>query len=209
MSGHDFSGQSNAPITVRSVGDAQTSPILPLSDEFSPDVTGSSRWGSTSISTRSFQNPQHYGKASGKARPTQEHDRRLPERRDAIRRLWKDARRKAAEMVLASRSGDPIELSNATSDLDHLLGEMWRLRECREPDWRGVLDFLQGVLRYTWKIDGGYEVLTNGKCTAIERVVRDYLGPATMDSESVEETLETLEAAGFDPWIGISVDPKS
>jgi hypothetical protein len=209
MSGDDFSGESNGPITVRTVGDAQTSSSLPLNDDFLPVVTVSSSGVRTTASARSFRNPQLKRKARGKAHTTQEVDRHLPEDRDAIRRLWRDAQRKAGDMVLASKCGDPIELSNATSDLDHLLSELWRLRECRESDWRGVLDFLQGVLRYTWKIDGGYEVLSEQQCTTIELIVREYLGPSTMDSESVENTLEALQAAGFDPWVGISFGPKA
>jgi hypothetical protein len=204
MSGGNFSGEGDTGVTVRSIGDVDSRPSPSPGDDLAPDVTGSISRVRVSTSTGSDRYLQSQRQVSRKASSTEERNQHLPEARDAIRRLWRDAYGKASEMMMASNSGDLIELSNAASDIDQILGEMWSLRACREIEWRGVLDFLQGVLRYTWKIEGGYEVLTNQKCEAIQRIVKDYLGPSTMDNESVEDALTILEKAGFDPWIGIS-----
>jgi hypothetical protein len=201
MSDDYSSGESRAIITVRSAGEAH---LLP-SDDRSPDITNSS---SRRVAITSVGSPQQFRRTGGKARLSEERDRRTPEGRDAIRRLWRDAQQKAAEMVLASKSESLIELSNAASDLDQILGEMWDLREFREIDWHGVLDFLQGVLRYAWKIGGGYEKLSNHQCEAIEQVIKNHLAPSTMDLEDVRSTLKILRSAGLDPWAAISGDPE-
>jgi hypothetical protein len=201
MSDDYSSGESRATITVRSAGEA----LLIPSDDLSPEFTNSSP---SRVAITSIGFLQQYRKTGGKAHPFEERDRRMPEGRDAIRRLWRDAQQKTAEMVLASKSESLIELSNAASDLDQILGEMWDLREFREIDWRGVLDFLQGVLRYVWKIGGGYEKLSNHQCEAIEEVIKNHLGPSTMDKEDVRSTLKILRTAGLDPWAVISGDPE-
>jgi hypothetical protein len=204
MSGFKLAGEGDTGVTVCYIGEVESRPSLLPNDDLAADVTGSVSRSRVSTSTGSIPYSQQQRQVSRTIQPTQKRAQRLPEARYAIRRLWTDAYRKTTEMVAASMSRDLIELSNAASDVDQLLDEMWSLRDCREIEWRGVLDFLQGVLRYTWKVEGGYEVLTSKKCEAIQRIVKDYLGPSTMDSESVGDALAVLEKAGFDPWIGIS-----
>ena len=122
-----------------------------------------------------------------------------PEDRAEIRRHWIQAKTKSADMLAAARSADSIGLFNAARDLDCLLDDMWQLREARELDWRGVLNFLQGVLKQLRK-ERKLEVLQPAQCDAIQRIVADHLGPATKDKEDVKHCLRLLEEAGLDPW---------
>ena len=71
-----------------------------------------------------------------------------------------------------------------------------------------MLNFLQGVLRYAWKISGGFETLSVDQCTAIGEVIEHHLGPSTMDKENIRSSLKLLETAGLDPWAAISGDPE-
>lgn len=43
---------------------------------------------------------------------------------------------------------------------------------------------------------------------AIETIVSDHAGPATVNRDDVETCLQTLRRAGLDPWRPISADPK-
>ena len=208
MSGDIFSNESGSAVTVRPARDAQAAPYLTSTENHSPDGTGSPPTAFMQSSPRAGRYSQQQRNVSGKPRPAQLNDRRSPEARDDLRRLWGQAQRNAAEMVLASESEDRIALSNAASDLDQVLVRMWDLREFRETDWRSVLNFLQGVMRYAWKISGGFETLSVRHCQAIEEVVKHNLGPATMDKEDVRSTLSKLESAGLDPWAAISGDPE-
>jgi hypothetical protein len=106
-------------------------------------------------------------------------------------------------MVEAAQAADPIELANAVTDLNFLLDDLWKLREAREPDWAGALNFLQGVLK---KAD--FEAFTPEQCKAIQEVVTNYVGPATVNLDDVEACIEALRGAGFDPWRPISGDAK-
>ncbi|MFI5457611.1 MAG: hypothetical protein ACHRXM_19385, partial [Isosphaerales bacterium] len=71
-----------------------------------------------------------------------------------------------------------------------------------------VLNFLQGVLRYAWNVSGGFEKLSVDQCTAIEEIVKDHLGPSSMDKDSVRSTLKILGTSGLDPWAAISGNPE-
>src|SRR5579859_7880280 len=68
---------------------------------------------------------------------------RGPENREALRQCWMNAQEKAAQIREASKSGDYVELGNSVFALCHSLDDMWELRESRERDWAGVLNFLQ------------------------------------------------------------------
>jgi hypothetical protein len=202
------SGAGGTAITIRHARDTQP-PTRQVNDELSLDVTGSLPPGiTTTSSARSVRRSGPPGRTSGKESPRAERAQHQPEARDAIRRYWRDAQQRATDMISAARAEDLIGLSNSASDLDHLLEDMWNLRECREMDWRGVLNSLQGVLKYVWKIEGGFERLTVDQCKAILEVITNHLGPATIDSDDVRSTLKILRRGGFDPWIVISGDPQ-
>ena len=126
-----------------------------------------------------------------------------PEERDALRRYWTEAKGKAETMEEAKQSQDVVMLASATFDLDALLDEMWLLRHVREDDWRGVLNFLQGVFK---KVE--VNTLTLDQCTAIKNVISGFLGPATVDKDDVRDARKTLRRGGFDPWRPISGDPE-
>jgi hypothetical protein len=199
------------PVEVRpvlTVGSAKDS--LPLNFERQRDATGAAP-PSFTTSSESSAGYQKTRSASGKpAQPGRDRESRsrTPEARDELRRLWGQALRKANGMVLAAQSGDPIEMSNATSDLDQVLSLMWDRREFREIDWCHVLNFLQGVLRTTWVRSGGFETFSAKQCMAIEEIVKSHLGPSTMDVENSRATIQLLETCGLDPWAPISRGPE-
>ncbi len=208
MSGDTFFDEGGSAVIVRSARETHAAPYLSSTDNHSPDGTGCPLTAFIQSSTRAGQFSQQQRTVTGKPQPTQVNDQRSPEARDELRRLWGQAQRNAAGMVLASESEDPIELSNSASDLDQVLVRMWNLREFRETDWRSVLNFLQGVMRCVWKISGGFETLSVRHCAAIAEVIKHNLGPSTMDKENVRNALGILESAGLDPRAAISGDPE-
>jgi hypothetical protein len=208
MSSDIFSNENGTAVTVRSASDAQLPTYPAANSDQSTDATGSAPLGFVKTSLATGWRQQQVRTIPGKAQATPDRDRRMPEARDELRRLWTQAQGKLAEMMLASESGDPIELSNSASDLDHIFREMWDRRQYREIEWHSVLNFLQAVLRYAWNISGGFERLSVDECRAIADVVRHNLGPSTMDKENIRNTLKVLQAAGLDPWAAISGDPE-
>ncbi len=206
MSGDIFSDDGGTAITVRPAKDPQPRTYQFLTDDHSQGATGSHPTSYTHASTSPAQNFHRQGSVDIKPQPNQV--RRTPEARDDLRRLWGKAKRHSAEMVLAAESGDPIELSNSASDLDNVLRQMWYPGDFRETDWRSVLNFLQGVLKHTWKMSGGFETLSVRQCKAIEETIVHNLGPSTMDKENVTSTLKVLDGAGLDAWAAISGDPE-
>ena len=208
MSGRFLSDESEMAITVRSTQEPQPPPAVSLNDYRSTGAADSPAGSFANVAPKSDRYPRQQKTQKGKARTTHEAERHLPEARYSLRQLWGRAQAKAAEMVLASRSDDPVELSNSASDLDQILGQMWDLREYRETEWRGVLNFVQGVMKYLWKISGGFEQLSLIQCEAIGEIVKHHLGPSTMDKEDVRSTLKLLKTAGIDAWDAISRDQQ-
>ena len=89
---------------------------------------------------------------SGPGLPTK-HDRDHTKRqtsdlaaRDATRRAVSRAVDQAIRMVEAADSGDAMALSNAGFDLVSVLEDLSALRADREPNWRDLLNLLQGAL---------------------------------------------------------------
>lgn len=66
--------------------------------------------------------------------------------RDAVRRAVCRAVDQTDRMIEAAKVGDAMELSNAGFDLVNVLEELWTLRADREPNWRDLLNLLQGAL---------------------------------------------------------------
>jgi len=173
------------------------------------DITGSTRGGINVHPRPARRRPR--GDSKRRRQTVAEDnapDQNSPESRDAVRRHWDAARRYSAQMVVAADGGDPMSLSNAARDLEFALDDLWILRGVREPDWGGVLNFLQGIMKSIDRAEG-YESLTSEKCRAIEAVVDHHLGTWTIDKENVREALRRLHAAGLDPWAPISGEPEA
>jgi hypothetical protein len=122
-----------------------------------------------------------------------------PEDRDAIRRFWGDAKKKAAEMEAAAKNAHPAGIAAAAFDLEGILDALWALRAAHDEDWRGILNFLQGVLK-----NEAFDTFTVDQCAAIKQVVDDYLGPQTVEKDDVRQARRILRRGGFDPWRPIS-----
>ncbi|HYT88275.1 MAG TPA: hypothetical protein VEL76_06115 [Gemmataceae bacterium] len=122
-----------------------------------------------------------------------------PEDRDAIRRCWLEAKKQAAQMEEAAKTGEAASVAASAFDLAATLDVMWGLRAAHDEDWRGILNFLQGVLK-----DESFEDFTVDQCAAVKQVIEDYLGPHTIEKDDVRQARRILRRGGFDPWRPIS-----
>ena len=84
------------------------------------------------------------------------------------------------------------------------LDELWKLRWEREPDWRDLLNILQGVLAQE-----EFERFSSDQCAAVRTIITEYLGAGDLDAYDFEHSLTLLRKAGFDPWRGISGNLES
>lgn len=119
--------------------------------------------------------------------------------RDAVRRAVGRAIVCTDRMTEAARIGDAMELSNAGFDLLNVLDELWTLRANREPNWRDLLNLLQGALSREH-----FEAYTTEKCVAINDVVSSHLKAWTVENDDIRSSISILRQAGLDPWKGIS-----
>jgi hypothetical protein len=205
MSNDVVSGSNSSAIT-RQTAAGIWSPYGPAQEPGYIPTTASNGFSGTAVGGVSVQLKSQRSGQRGTAPDT---GGNRPETRDALRRNWEKAKTEASRLTLAAESDDFLERSNAAFDLLHALGDLWQLREGREEDWRGVLNFLQGAL-YAWskEQEKGFERLSVEQCRTIHRIIADHLGPATVDGEDVRTCLEYLTASGFDPWAAISGDPE-
>jgi hypothetical protein len=140
-------------------------------------------------------------RSKGAAKPSVDR----PENRHAIRRYWQVAEEKAAAMLAAAKEEDITALFNAGRELDYQLDELWKLRAAREPDWAEVLNYLQCVLK-TVRKERKLEELSAAHCEAFQRIIHDYLSPATTDREDVRSCVHLLKSIGFDPWRSVPTE---
>ncbi len=92
-----------------------------------------------------------------------------------------------------------MELSNAGFNLLNALEELWSLRANREPNWRDLINLLQGALA-----GEPFETYDTVKCVAINEIVSDHLRPWTIEDDDIRSSISILRQAGLDPWKGIS-----
>jgi len=200
MADEPLSGSGDASVRAKRIEGVRAHMFVVSTDAgYESSVVGSdcSGAGRAEFSLRPKVEP-----AQGKPRANRANYPR-PENRDEIRRHWEKAKAKAILMVESSDVGDLVELARAAFALDHLLDDLWSLRGGREKDWAGILNFLQGVFK-----KAVVEEFTPEQCRAVQAIVTDYLGPATVNRDDVEACLKTLRRAGLDPWRPISADPK-
>jgi hypothetical protein len=140
---------------------------------------------------------------TGQARPQP-----TSEARRAFRIYWKAAQEAAEAMLLAAEACDLMGVGIAADNLDQSLGDLWKMREGRDIDWRTILNHMQGMMR-SFFLEKRAETLTADQCKRIVELVKDYLGPATKTIDDLNEVLRLIDDAGFDPYAAISGDPVS
>ncbi len=115
---------------------------------------------------------------------------------EEVNRLLRKASNILENLVIAD---DPIEQSNMAFTFMHYLQDLWESKDLREPNWGDLLNILQGVL-----VKVEVEDLTVSQKTGIEKIVKEYLCTAEVTDSDMEQALEVLYKAGFDPLRGIS-----
>lgn len=108
--------------------------------------------------------------------------------------------RKSSDIVASLVSeDDPIVQSNVAFTFMHYLQDLWEIRHLREPNWGDLLNILQGVL-----VKVELESLSVSQKTGIEKIVKEYLCTAEVTDSDMEQALEVLYKASFNPLRGIS-----
>jgi len=124
---------------------------------------------------------------------------------NALRTWWKCAQ-KAAEGMEQAAGQDPMQLALATGDLDLALAELWKLRVNRDVNWQTILNHTQGMIRQAFA-EKRVELLTPDQCAAIRGIVENHLGTSTKSIDDLNDVIDLVEKAGFDPYGAISGDP--
>lgn len=128
------------------------------------------------------------------------------ENRTAFRRWWKNAQQAAESMERAAIGQDVMQLANAADELDIALAELWKLRSTRDINWQTILNHAQGMVRQAFA-EKRIEQLTPEQCAAIRAMVDRHLGTSTKSVDDLNEAVELIEQAEFDPYAAISGDP--
>jgi len=116
--------------------------------------------------------------------------------RDSLRRLQKRAIDKAKKFVDVD---EWMEQANYGFDLKNILKQMWEFRNCRESNWKDLLNLVQIVFS-----SQELETYTKKQKKAFEKVIRDYLCIGTVEDEDVENAMMTLSENDLDVWCGFS-----
>jgi hypothetical protein len=115
---------------------------------------------------------------------------------EEVNRLLRKASNIVENLVIED---DPIEQSNMAFTFMHYLQDLWESSHLREPNWGELLNILQAVLA---KVE--FENLSVSQKTGIKEIVTEYLCTAEVTDSDMEQALEVLCKAGFDPLRGIS-----
>jgi len=119
---------------------------------------------------------------------------------EEVNRLLRKASEKVALLV---ETEDLIEQANIAFAFKGCLEDLWKNRKNREYNWGNLLNILQIVLTQV-----EFEQLSEMQRLSIKKVTNDYLcKPEILDSD-IDDALEALSEAGFDPWCGISGNPQ-
>jgi hypothetical protein len=99
----------------------------------------------------------------------------------------------------AASTGDLIALRNSRLSFASALGELWKFRKEREPDWGDLLNLLQGALAKE-----EFEHSCSQQCIAISTIVRNHLTANEVKLDDLENSIKLLREVGLNPWKGIS-----
>lgn len=119
---------------------------------------------------------------------------------EEVNRLQRKALEKADQLVEAE---DLIEQVNIAFEFKNCLEDLWKNRDNREDNWGDLLNILQIVLAQV-----EFEQLSVAQKLSIKKVTKDYLCKPEILDPYIDEALEVLSDAGFDPWVGISGEPE-
>lgn len=98
---------------------------------------------------------------------------------------------------------DPIEQVNLAFAFKQCLKDLWKNRCLREDNWGDLLNILQAVLAQV-----EFKQLSDPQKSGIKKVVTEYLCKGEIADPDMGEALGILSNAGFNPWRGISGQPK-
>ncbi len=118
---------------------------------------------------------------------------------EEVNRLLRKASEKVTKLVEAE---DLVEQANIAFAFKDCLEELWKNRDNREDNWGDLLNILQIVLAQV-----EFEQLTVAQKLGIKKITTDYLCTPEILDPDIDDALESLSAAGFDPWSGISGNP--
>ncbi len=119
---------------------------------------------------------------------------------EEVNRLLRKASEKVAQLV---ETEDLIEQANIAFAFKDCLEELWKNKENREDNWGDLLNILQIVLAQV-----EFEQLSVAQKLGIKKITKDYLCTPEILDPDIDDALEVLSAAGFDPWSGISGKPE-
>lgn len=119
---------------------------------------------------------------------------------EEVNRLLRKASEKVAQLVEVE---DLIEQANIAFAFKDCLEELWKNRGNREDNWGDLLNIMQIILAQV-----EFEQLSETQKLSIKKVTDYYLCKPEILDPDIDNALEALSEAGFDPWSGISGNPQ-
>jgi hypothetical protein len=119
---------------------------------------------------------------------------------EEVNRLLRKTSETVAQLVEAE---DLIEQANYAFAFKNCLEDLWKNRNNREDNWGDLLNILQIVLAQV-----EFEQLSVAQKLSIKKITNDYLCTPEILDPDIDDALEVLSGAGFDPWSGISGKPE-
>jgi hypothetical protein len=119
---------------------------------------------------------------------------------EEVNRLLRKASETVTQLVVTE---DLIEQANYAFAFKDCLENLWQNRNNREHNWSDLLNIMQIVL-----VQVEFEQLSEAQKLSIKKVTDDYLCKPEILDPDIDDALEALSEAGFDPWSGISGNPQ-
>lgn len=127
----------------------------------------------------------------------------LAAERYALAHHLKEAVKASESLCVAAKSGDPVGLGSAASELRTILKQVWGKRQLREDTWRECVNFVQAALSASIA-----EQLTISQAQALRAAINDHVAAGVVAEAGVLKLAADLQKVGLDPWAGISRDPQ-
>ncbi|MBO1223703.1 MAG: hypothetical protein JYX80_04705 [Candidatus Scalindua sediminis] len=119
---------------------------------------------------------------------------------EEVNRLLRKASETVDQLVVTK---DLIEQANYAFAFKDCLEDLWKNRKNREDNWGDLLNIVQVVLAQV-----EFEQLSEVQKLSIKKVTNVYLCKPEILDPDIDDALEALSEAGFDPWSGISGKPE-
>lgn len=117
-----------------------------------------------------------------------------------IRQNAEKARAATSRLESAAREQDFMEATSAGGVLTDALGQLWQLRNYREPEFAEIINMLQLALA---KVN--FESLVPEQISALVTLLDDCVLAGATDESEVRQARYLLRDGGFDPWRGLSL----